>query len=305
MKNIVLYIITVIVWGSTWIAIKYQLGIVDPMVSVVYRFALASLLLMGFCRLKGLCLRFPVKVHGYMLLLGALLFSMNYWLVYVAELYLTSGLVAVLFSSIVFMNIANGALFLKNPVEKKMILGGVIGIMGIVMIFLPEIQRFSLGDQGIFGIAIGMVSVLLASLGNITSARNTMNNIPVIQANAFGMGYGALLLAGVAFFTGKDFSISMTMPYMGSLFYLAVFGSIIAFYTYLTLIGSIGADKASYAIMMVPVVALVISSLFEGYDWNGFALAGLSLVLGGNFLALKKGGQHENRSDEQSVKTGV
>ena len=107
MKNIILYIITVIVWGSTWLAIKYQLGSVDPMVSVVYRFGLAAALLIFFCYLRGLNLKFSLKEHLFMALLGALLFSVNYWLVYVAELYLTSGLVAVLFSSIVFMNIAN------------------------------------------------------------------------------------------------------------------------------------------------------------------------------------------------------
>jgi drug/metabolite transporter (DMT)-like permease len=290
MKNIVLYIITILVWGSTFLAIKYQLGSVDPMVSVVYRFGLASILLMIFCRLKGLSLRFSFKDHLFMALLGVLLFSVNYWLVYVAELYLTSGLVAVLFSAIVFMNIANGSIFLGAPVEKKMIAGAAVGILGIIMVFKPEIEAFDLTDHGVLGLSIGFISVLLASFGNITSARNTRNNIPVIQANAFGMAYGTLLMAVIALVSGKDFSFALTLPYVGSLFYLAVFGSIIAFGCYLTLIGSIGADRASYAIMVVPVVALILSSFFEGYAWNFSAVFGLFLVVTGNFLALSKRG---------------
>ena len=288
MKNIILYLITILVWGSTWLAIKYQLGVVDPMVSVIYRFALSSVLLMLFCRIKGLSLKFSLKEHFFMALLGTLLFSVNYWLVYVAEVYVTSGLVAVLFSSIVFLNIANGFFFLGTAIEKKMVAGAALGIVGIILIFMPEIQSFDLTDKGLFGLFIGFISVLLASFGNITSARNTKNKIPVLQANAFGMGYGALLLTIIAFFMGKEFTFTASLPYMSSLVYLSVFGSIIAFYSYLTLIGSIGADKASYAIMIVPVVALVLSSFFEGYAWNVYAIAGLFLVVGGNFLALFK-----------------
>jgi len=288
MKNIILYIITVVVWGSTWLAIKYQLGSVDPMVSVVYRFGLAASLLLLFCYLRGLNLKFSLKDHLFMALLGALLFSVNYWLVYVAELYVTSGLVAVLFSSIVFMNIANGSFFLGTAVEKKMIAGAGLGIIGIIMIFMPEIKAFDLTDKGVFGLSIGFLSVLLASFGNITSARNTQHHIPVIQANAFGMGYGTIFMAFIAILLGKEFSFVVSIPYIGSLFYLSVFGSIIAFGSYLTLIGSLGASKASYTIMLVPVVALVLSSFFEGYSWNLSAVLGMFLVVGGNFLALSR-----------------
>ncbi|RLC21512.1 MAG: EamA family transporter [Deltaproteobacteria bacterium] len=288
MKNITLYIITVIVWGSTFLAIKYQLGSVDPMVSVIYRFGLAAALLMLFCYARGLKLKFSREEHFFMALFGILLFSINYWFVYVAELYVTSGVVAVMFSSIVFMNIANGAIFLGAAVEKKMVTGAVIGIIGIVMIFMPEIESFDLSDKGLFGLSIVFISVLLASFGNIISARNTKNNIPVVQANAFGMGYGAILMVLIALISGKEFSFTASIPYIGSLFYLAVFGSIIAFGSYLTLIGSIGADKASYSIMVVPVVALILSSFFEGYTWNFLAISGLFLVVGGNFLALSK-----------------
>ncbi len=288
MNNIMLYLITVIVWGSTFLAIKFQLGAVDPMVSVIYRFGISSVLLLAFCYVKGLKLKFSLEDHFFMVLLGMLLFSLNYWFVYVAELYVTSGVVAVMFSSIVFMNIANGAIFLGSTVEKKMVGGAVIGITGVILIFLPEIKSFDLSDKGVFGLSIVFVSVLMASFGNIISARNTKKNIPVIQANTFGMGYGTILLLLVAVISGKEFSFTASIPYIGSLFYLAVFGSIIAFGSYLTLIGSIGADKASYAIMVVPVVALILSTFFEGYSWNFQAVTGLVFVVGGNFLALRR-----------------
>ena len=288
MKNSLLYVLTIIIWGSTWIGIKFQLGTVDPMVSVVYRFALSSVILLVFCKLRGLSMKFSFKDHVFMALLGLLLFSVNYWLVYVAEVYLTSGLVAVLFSSIVFMNIANGAFFLGTPVERKMVVGAVAGMVGIGLIFMHEIESFDLTDKNLLGVGFGFSSVLLASFGNITSARNSRANIPVIQANAFGMGYGALALAILALSLGRTFDFSMTLPYVSSLFYLAVFGSIIAFTSYLTLIRSLGADKASYSLMVVPVVALIISSLVEGYIWSFSAIAGLILVVGGNFLALHR-----------------
>lgn len=288
MKEALLYLITILIWGSTWIAIKFQLGPVDPMVSVIYRFGLASVLLLAFCRFRGLSLRFSPRDHFFMALMGIFLFSLNYWLVYMAEEYLTSGLVAVLFSSLVFFNMANNALFMGVPVARKTLVGALAGIIGIILIFLPEIRAFDADDKGLAGVAIGMFSVYLASLGNITSARNTRSRIPVIQANAFGMTYGTLVLIVIALCMGKEFGFSLTPAYTGSLVFLSLFGSIVAFGTYLTLVGSMGADKAAYAIMVVPVVALAISSFAEGYVWTVPAVAGLALVITGNFLALAR-----------------
>lgn len=286
MKQTSLYLTTVLIWGSTWIAIKYQLGVVDPMVSVVYRFALAAFLLLLFCKIRGLSLSFSPKAHFFMALVGICLFSMNYWLVYLSEIYLTSGLVAVLFSSMVFFNMANNAIFLKAAVDKKTILGAVLGIAGIGLIFMPEIRAFDIQDNGVAGILLGLSAVLLSSFGNIASARNTRNQIPLVQANAIGMAYGTLALGILALILGKEFSFSFSPAYAGSLVFLALFGSVVAFGTYLTLVGTMGADKAAYAIMVVPVVALGISSLVEGYAWTLPGLFGLLLVVGGNFLAL-------------------
>lgn len=288
MKQTVLYLVTLLIWGSTWIAIKFQLGHVDPMISVIYRFGLASALLFGVCKAFRLSLKFSLHNHFFMALLGVSLFSINYWLIYEAEVYLTSGITAVVFSSLVFFNIANNALFRGVAVNRKTLIGAVVGICGICLIYMHEISSFSLADQGVKGLILALSSVMLASLGNITSARNTKAKIPVIQANTFGMTYGTLFLIVVALCMGKNFEFSFSVPYIGSLIFLSLFGSIVAFGTYLTLIGTMGADKASYAITMVPVVALGISTFAEGYVWTIEAIAGLGFVLAGNIIVLAR-----------------
>jgi len=288
MKQIVLYLVTVLIWGSTWIAIKFQLGDVDPMVSVIYRFGLAAAVLFAVCKLRGLTLKFSLQEHCFMALLGGCLFSLNYWFIYQAEIYLTSGITAVVFSSLVFFNIANNRLFRGVAVSGKTFWGAVVGIGGICLIYQGEIGSFNLADQGVKGLIFALSSVLLASFGNITSARNTKAQIPVIQANAFGMAYGTLALGVIALCLDKPFAFSFSLPYIGSLTFLALFGSIVAFGAYLTLIGTMGADKASYAITVVPVVALLISTFAEGYVWTLPAMAGLGFVLAGNIIVLAR-----------------
>lgn len=285
MQNFLFYSATVLIWGSTWIGIKMQLGVVDPMVSVAYRFTLAALLLFIWCRVAGLNMKYSLRQHLFMAMQGLLLFGINYLLFYISEMYITSGLAAVLFSTILVMNVVNSALFLKKPIESKVVIAGIFGLIGIVLVFRPEITSFSLENHGLRGVLLSIIATLLASLGNITSAYNQKNNkLPIVQTNAYGMGYGAIALVGIAVLSGKPFTFEPTMIYLGSLVYLAVFGSIIAFGCYLALVGNIGADKAAYATLLFPVVALVISTIWEGYQWTPSATLGILLILGGNVL---------------------
>ncbi len=289
MKNVLFYTATVLIWGSTWIAIKMQLGTVDPMVSVTYRFALAAVLLFIWCTIFRLNMRFTSRQHLFMAAQGLLLFGFNYLLFYVAELYITSGLAAVLFSTILVMNVINGSIFLRQPVERKVIAASLMGLTGIVLVFAPEIAAFSLENHGVRGVLLCIAATLLASLGNITSAYNQKNNkLPILQTNAFGMGYGAFALFVTALVSGKQFTFDPTLMYAGSLVYLAVFGSIIAFGCYLTLVGNIGADRAAYATLLFPIVALAISTIWEGYQWTPNAVAGIVMILMGNFLMVQK-----------------
>jgi drug/metabolite transporter (DMT)-like permease len=216
------------------------------------------------------------------------LFSLNYLLVYLAELRLTSGLVSVIFSMLVFLNILIGALFLGTPVRLNVVVGATIGLVGICLVFLPELSTFSLQDSSFVGLLLSLGGTLSASVGNILAARNQRDALPVVQTNAFGMAYGAILMYIIALVAGTPFLFESTPGYILSLIYLAFFGSVIAFGAYLTLLGRIGADRAAYASLLFPLVALGLSTLFEGYQWSVPAIIGVLLVLGGNFLVLSR-----------------
>lgn len=287
-SNYLLFIIPALIWGSTWYIIKYQLGIVDPIVSVGYRFGLAGLILLIYAKIRKLPLSFPKKQHLFIALQGILLFGANYWLVYISELYLSSGLVAVAFSTIIFLNIFFGALFLGDEVNKQIIIGAILGLIGTVLIYQAEFRKIELTANQIKGLIFCVTSIIFASLGNITSAYNQRRfKLPVIQTNGFGMVYGAIAMILIAVFSGKEIRFDTSFSYISSLTYLVCFGSIIAFTAYLTLIGRVGAGKAAYTIVVIPLIALTISAVFEDYRPDIYAFIGIALIIVGNVYALK------------------
>jgi len=288
MQNALFYSITVLIWGSTWLAIKFQLGNVAPELSIAYRFSLAAVLLFLYSAVRRLPLHFNRRRHFFMALQGFLLFSFNYIMVYLAEGHLTSGLVSLLFSTIIISNVILGAIFLGAPVRTRVVLGAVVGILGIGIIFYPELSSFDLSGGGGLGVMLTLVSVVSASLGNIVSARNQRAGLPVIQTNAFGMAYGSLFMFALAWFNGSPFSFDPTTGYVLSLLFLALFGSVIAFGAYLTLLGRIGADRAAYVTVLFPVISLFLSTLFEGMTWDLTQLGGVGLVLVGNAIVLAR-----------------
>jgi len=287
-NNLLLYSTTVLIWGSTFFAIKFQLGLVAPMLSVAYRFMLAAVLLIIYCVIKKYPMKFTLREHGFMAAQGFCLFAINYVFVYEAEHFLTSGLVAVIFSCIMIFNILFSTLLLGHKAEIRVIIGAATGLIGISLVFWQELSQFNLSNGAAAGLFLGLIGTLFASLGNILSSENQKNNIPVLQTNAYGMAYGGIMMLILAAVLGKEFTFSYTIEYISALFYLAVFGSIIAFGAYLTLVGRIGAGKASYATLLFPLVALLISTWFEGYQWNINALVGVGLILSGNLLIITK-----------------
>ena len=286
MQNAGLYILTCLIWGSTWLGIKFQLGVVDPGVSVAYRFSLAAALLLAFSLFRRLPLRFSPRQHFFMALQGLTLFSLNYIAVYLAELYLSSGLVAVVFSLIVVFNVFLSALFLGNPIRPRVLVGGAIGIAGLALVFRPQLSGLNLSEERVLGLAWAVAGTTIASFGNIVAARNQRNSLPVVQSNAYGMAYGALLTLLVALARGARLSFVPSFGYIASLLYLAAFGSVVAFGSYLTLLGRIGPDRAAYIAVVFPIVALALSTVFEGLRWEWIALLGAWLVIIGNALAL-------------------
>ena len=283
-----LYTGSVLIWGSTWFAIKFQLGVVAAEVSLVYRFALASGILLLFCLLTRRRLRYSPEQHGYIALQGLFLFSSNYLIFYWATELLTSGIVALMFSTVILLNIVNGAIFLRSPVSARVIVGAACGIAGIAAIFWSEISAVDNSAAAWRGLWMCLFATYLASVGNILSARNQKHGIPVVQTNAWGMAYGTLIMLVYALTSGVPFNYDPDLAYTLSLLYLAIFGSILAFGAYLTLVGRIGADRAAYAAVLFPVIALGLSTLFEDYRWTLRAVIGIALVLLGNYIVLAR-----------------
>lgn len=288
MNNLTLYLIPVVIWGSTWLAITFQLGKVPPEASVAYRFALASVLLLGWAAAKRLPLKYSAATHGWFALQGGLLFGLNYVCVYLAEGLISSGLVAVVFSLIVFFNIAGTRVFFGTPLKPATLLGALLGVGGVALVFLPQASPSAGGAHATWGLWYALIGTASASLGNLVSARNQRRGIPVLQMNAYGMLYGAAFVAVYALARGRSFTFDPTPAYVGSLLYLAVIGSIIAFGAYLTLVGRIGADRAGYTNAMVPIVALLLSVVFEHLHLRPATIVGIVACIAGNVLVLRK-----------------
>ncbi|MBN1819327.1 MAG: EamA family transporter [Prolixibacteraceae bacterium] len=286
-RQYILYLIPTLIWGSTWYAIKFQLGGTDPLVSVSYRFMLAGIILFLFSIITGKNMKFTLREHFFMFLLGISLFGINYWFVYKAETMLTCGVVAVIFSLIIFFNIVFNAIFLKGKIKSEVILAAILGVGGTFLLFKKEFDNFSLntGDFVVLFFCLG--GLVSASLGNIVSAYSQKKKIPVIQSNAFGMTYGGILMFVIAVILDKPINFNTNSSYLISLLYLAVFGSIFAFSSYLKLLGEIGPDRAIYIALLTPAIAMVISTFFEGYRWNIYAFLGIVLLFSGNFIALR------------------
>ena len=288
MNNSILYTITVVIWGSTWLAIEYQLGVVEPEVSIAYRYAAAALVLFAWCRFRGLSLRFNVKDHVYFVLLGLLLFCLNYIFAYRAQIHITSALAAIAFSTMLWMNIILSRIFFGTRVTVYVLAGALLGIVGIVVLFAPQIESIAVTDSMFFGSVLALGGALTASFGNMLSQSAQKRRLPVVETNTWGMFYGAILTSFVALASGHEFNFDATFTYISSLAYLAIFGSVIAFGAYLTLLGRIGAHKAGYVTVMFPVVAVILSVVFEGMRLTGTIVTGAALVLLGNLLILKK-----------------
>ena len=288
MSNTFLYIVTVLIWGSTWLAIEFQLGVVEPEVSIVYRYAMASVVLFIWCKIRKLSLVFNVKYHIFFVLLGLLLFSVNYILAYRAQIYITSALAAIAFSTMLWINIVLSRIIFGTRATGRVLFGAALGIVGIVVLFAPQITEISLSDGVFFGSLLALLGALTASFGNMVSQAAQKRSLPVIETNTWSMFYGGVLTGVVALVSGHEFNFDATFTYIASLMYLAVFGSVVAFGAYLTLLGRIGAHKAGYATVMFPVIALLLSVAFEGLRLDLAIIIGATLVLLGNSLVLKK-----------------
>jgi drug/metabolite transporter (DMT)-like permease len=288
MSNFGLYSVAVLIWGSTWLVIKFQLGVVPPMVSVAWRFALAALMLLGYGAFRRRPLGFSARDHLWIAWQGILMFGLNYSGIYLAEQYLTSGLVAIVFSLVVFMNAVAMRLFFAVAIRPQAMLAAIVGVAGVTLVFWPQMRGFwSEGEQW-RGLALALGATAVASLGNMVAMRIHRRGLPVMQVNAWSMLYGALAVAIAAGASGQRFGFDTSWRYVASLVYLSLFGSALAFGAYLTLMRRIGADRAAYTAVAIPVVALLLSSAFEHLRWQLQTSIGVALCLAGNVLMLRR-----------------
>ncbi len=288
MQVTILYAAVVLIWGSTWSVIPYQLGDVAPEVSVAYRFGIAAVILYLYALMTRRKLVLPRDAYPFVLLQGLLLFCLNYFLVYYGTMYITTGLVAVVFSSVVVFNAIFERIFFGTTLEARVLLAAAIGFTGITMIFWPEVSAISLQDDTVVGILFVLAGTVIASLGNMAAVINTRRSLPVVAVNAHSMAWAGVMSLVIAALLGREITFATNTGYVASLAFLALFGSAIAFGCYLALIRSIGAARAAYSAVAFPVVALGISTVVEGYEWTGIAAIGIMLTLIGNWLVLNR-----------------
>ncbi len=287
MSNLRLFVACVAIWGSTWLAITFQLGRVAPEASVAYRFALASAMLFAYCIARRLPLRYSTKQHAWIALFGVLMFSVSYIFVYHAERHVVSGLVAVGYSASPLLSMLGMRVFYRTPMAARVIAGSILGMAGITLVFWPELAHLGDGGATALGALYTAIAVVVSALGSIAAHRNNDAGLPLWQTMAWGMLYGAIFSLGVTLASGQPLAFETTGPYVLSLLYLAFLGSVLAFASYLTLLERIGPARSGYIGVMVPIVALVISAAFEGFHWQALTFVGIAISVAGNVIILR------------------
>ena len=283
-----LFWIPTLIWASTWHVILYQLASPVPVLnSVAWRFALAALMLVGLARWRGESLGLPASAHLLMAATGIVQYSGNYWSVYEAERHIPSGLVAVLFSLMVFGNALSGRLFFGQSVTRRFLLASSGGVLGVVLIFWPEIAATGARPTAALGLGLGLLAVLCACIGNVLTLTLTRRQLPLVPILAWSMGYGSLFLLALSLGSGAGLQFDTRPAYLLSLLYLAVFGSVVAFVLYFKLAQAQGPARAALTGVVIPVIALLISAVFEGWRPTAMSLAGMGLSLVSLYFATR------------------
>lgn len=281
MSDRFLFWVPTLIWATTWHAILYQLGEVAVLHSVALRFGLASLMLFTIARWRGESLAFSPGVHGWLLLTGAVQYGFNYMGTYEAEKHLASGLMAVLFSLMIFTNAIGGALCFGQTISRRFLFSAALGVLGIVLIFWPDIASTRAGPEVLGAVGLGLMAVTFASVGNMMTLHLTRRGTPLLPLLAWSMGYGAATLLLIAAVSGVPFHLDMRPSYWLSLVYLSAFGSVIAFLLYFKLAQRQGPGRAALIGMIIPVIALLMSALLEGWRPTLVSAAGIVLCLAG------------------------
>ena len=288
MNNFFLFVITLICWSPTWYVIKFQLGYVDPLVSVFYRFFIAAIIIFIYLIYKKKNLKFSLNHHIWFLLFGICLYSLNYIFFYLSNTYLISAFPAIVFSTIIIMNILGDSFYFKKKPSLKTLIGSTIGMIGIAIIFNDEIFNFTLSNGRHVGLFLALLGTFLASTGNMVHQRNLNNNLASMPSIAYSMLYGSLVTLLITQIKGTELLFDYSFSYIASLAYLSIIGSIFAFIFYLKLLEKVGAGRAGYVGALMPVLALLISTVFENLEWQTDLIVGLPILIIGAVLVINQ-----------------
>ena len=279
------YGLTVLIWGLTWTAIRLQVASAAVDLSVFYRFVMASAVALGALALLGRLPRLTLRQHGWLVLQGLTLYSVNFLLIYRAAESMTSGLLAVVFSLAALFNALNGWLWLRIKPNARLYPAVTLGVSGVALLFWHDLQ---LGNATGASILFAAAGTFWFSLGNLVSIRVRLARVPLMVANAWAMVYGALILGVWCLVQGMAWVLPTDATFWGATVFLAIPGSIVGFYCYITVIQTLGADKAGYATVLFPVVALTVSTWLEGFEWTLTAVLGALLALLGNYVLFRR-----------------
>ena len=300
--------ICTLAWGTTWYAITWQLGNVDTIVSIFYRFAFAASLLFGWCALRGDKLALTAAAHRAAMGIGLFTFTIDYALVYLAEERVTSAVVAVMFATLAFVNLIVFRLVFRQQAPRSAWFATGLGALGVALLSWGELAHSQMDRTAMAGLALAFLGVITAAIGNVFARRAEEEEVPVTVVTAWSMGYGAVLLALYALVTQRTWSFDARWPYMLSLLHLAVIGSVVAFVLYYGLARRRGYSTASYISALTPPLAMAMSALFEGKKWGGSAFGGLALVALGQWLLLRSArpeGGYPRESPEKTQPPGL
>jgi drug/metabolite transporter (DMT)-like permease len=288
LKNWQLFAICVLTWGTTWYAITFQLGHTTPEIGVALRFALAGGVVLASCAARGIHLGFTPRDHALFALQGVFLYGISYVCVYHAERHVVSGLVAVGYSaSPLVVGLGARALF-GTGITGPFVFGGLLGLLGVALMFWPEFGKAAGNRETGLGVLFTVAAVLLSAIGSLTASRNRMRGLPFWPALGFGMLYGSAVTAIVALLQGQSFGLPAAASWWASLLYLSLAGSVLTFACFLTLQERIGPGPAGTIGVMTPLLALVVSMVFEAFRPDALTLTGAALAVAGNVMMLRR-----------------
>lgn len=286
-RVLVPFVAVALIWGSTWLVIKGQVGTVPPAWSVCWRFVIAALGMFALAAVRRDSLR--LDRQGWLIAagLGLAQFTMNFQFVYRAEQFITSGVVAVLYALLMVPNALLGRVLLKLPVSRGFLGGSAVALAGIALLLLHEVQLAPVGQMAGLGIVFALCGIGSASFANVLQATPAARGHPITTLLAWAMAIGAGGDALVAWVLSGPPQFDTHPAYLGGLLYLALVGSVVTFPLYFSLVRDMGPGRAAYNGVVVPVVAMTLSTLFEGYRWSLLAAAGSALAMLGLVLALR------------------